>query len=203
MNVVMGGQGNRIGLESITEKHEQNAIVAGLSNQICNTGIALRGAVTLGGRQNEARLLGQVVHGYGINALGLSQSSMLVMARTTTDATVTEMSLDSATAAAGNRIVLEDQAAYFFEIQVIARRTDADGEGAAYRLTGAIDRNTGVATTALLGTVTKEVIHEDNASWDVAVTADTTNGSLKVEVTGEAAKSVRWSAFVRLTQVKG
>jgi hypothetical protein len=40
------------------------------------------------------------------------------------------------------------------------------------------------------------VLGETNAGWDVALTADTTNGSLKLAVTGEAAKTIRWVAVM-------
>jgi hypothetical protein len=40
------------------------------------------------------------------------------------------------------------------------------------------------------------VLGETNNAWDVSLTADTTNGSLKLTVTGEAAKTIRWAAVM-------
>jgi len=37
--------------------------------------------------------------------------------------------------------------------------------------------------------------------WDYTVTADTTNGRPKITVTGEAGKTIRWTAFIRTTEV--
>jgi hypothetical protein len=85
---------------------------------------------------------------------------------------------------------------------ITARRSDANDESAAYRIFGCIDRNTGVATTALVGSLTTDTI-EDTVAWNVTVDADTTNGSLRIQVTGEASKTIRWVATVRTTQTFG
>jgi hypothetical protein len=122
-----------------------------------------------------------------------------VLTDTTTDATQTELfTFNGAT-----RMVLADDSTWKFEIDVVARRTDADGESAAYHITGVIDRNTGVATTALVGSVSKNVDAEDITAWDVDVDNDTTNGSLRIRVTGQATKSIKWAAFAKTTQLTG
>jgi hypothetical protein len=52
-------------------------------------------------------------------------------------------------------------------------------------------------TTALVGTVeTVGTDIEDNASTDVAITADNTNDALQINVTGIAAETWRWVAVV-------
>ena len=58
------------------------------------------------------------------------------------------------------------------------------------------------ASTILIGTVLKTVIAESVATWDANATADTTTGSLKVTVTGEAAKTIRWVAYVEMVEVQ-
>jgi len=84
----------------------------------------------------------------------------------------------------------------------VGRRTDVDGESAGYRFAGVIDRQTNAASTALVDGVSKDRI-EDTAQWDADVSADTTNGSLKIEVTGQAAKNINWVAFIRLVSTTG
>ena len=52
-------------------------------------------------------------------------------------------------------------------------------------------------TTALIGTVsTVGTDVEDDAAYDVAVTADNTNDALQINVTGKAAETIRWVALV-------
>jgi hypothetical protein len=201
-NVIVGGDSGQIGHATIMNgKHEQNAILGGRQSQLIATSGVLRGAVALGGRRLVGRHNGEVVHGYGSNGTGESQSSMVVLARITPDATPVEATTDGSAGTNENVLVLEDQSTVMFEAHVVARSTV--DESAGYRLTGVIDRNTGAGTIDLVGSVTKDVIAEDVASWDVNATADTVNGSLKFEVTGEAGKTIRWTIFVRMTQVKG
>ena len=132
-------------------------------------------------------------------ALGDAQGSELVVRRSTTNATQSELFLDGSSL----RITIANDTTWAFECLIVGRRTDADNESAAYRITGCIDRNTNAASTALVGTPTVTVISEDTAAWDVDAVADTTNGSLNLRVTGEAAKTIRWVGWVRLVEVTG
>jgi hypothetical protein len=130
---------------------------------------------------------------------GTAQASEVVIRNSTSNATQTELFLDGSAL----RITISNDTTWAFECFVVARRTDADNESAAYRITGCIDRNTNAASTALVGIPTVTVISEDAAAWDVDAVADTTNGSLNFRVTGEAAKAIRWVGWVRLTEVTG
>jgi hypothetical protein len=127
------------------------------------------------------------------------RTGQYVLSSQTTDATQTELFVDGV--GGSSRMALSDDSTWRFEIDVVARRTDANDEGAAYKFVGAIDRNTGVATTSIIGSVAETIDAEDTTAWSVAVDADTTNGSLRIQVTGEAAKTVRWVAFVRTVEV--
>lgn len=62
-------------------------------------------------------------------------------------------------------------------------------------------RDANAGTTALIGSVSKTVLAETNVAWDAAVSADTTNGSILIQVTGEAAKTIRWVAVVQTVEV--
>ena len=90
---------------------------------------------------------------------------------------------------------------YAFRILLVARRTNADNESAAYEFVGCIDNNAG--TTALVGSVTKTVIAEDTSAWDADVTADNTNDALIITVTGENSKTIYWVATVWTVEVTG
>jgi hypothetical protein len=172
------------------------------------------GATVPGGRENTAQgnysvatgrgasapLEGQKAHASGFFAAqGDAQVSEFVARNTSTDGAAKELFLQGT----GSRMALPDDSTWFFEISVVARRTDADGESAAYKYTGCIDRGSGAATTAFVGTVTETVIAEDTAAWGVAITAGTSDGTLRVTATGEAAKSIRWVAYVRAVTVTG
>jgi len=151
-----------------------------------------------GGAWADANLHGQKTHAAGrFSVKGDAQTSILVARNITTTNAATELFLDGSS----TRLTLVDQDAWVFKIYIIGRRTDADNEGAAYEFTGAIDRNG--STTALIGTRTKNIIAEDNASWDAEVDADDTNEALRIRVTGENLKTIRWVARIELTEVNG
>jgi hypothetical protein len=134
---------------------------------------------------------------------GASQSGMIVLRGQTTNATPAALVSNTNAAGTANQLILRNDSTFAFRILVVARRTDADNESAGYEFVGVVDRNANAASTALVGAVTKTVLAEDTAAWDVNVTADTTNGGLKVEVTGEAAKTILWVATCWTSEVTG
>jgi hypothetical protein len=72
----------------------------------------------------------------------------------------------------------------------------SDGSAVANYVRRVVIKNVG-GTTALVGTVeTVGTDIEDNASTDVAITADNTNDALQINVTGIAAETWRWVAVV-------
>jgi hypothetical protein len=157
------------------------------------------------GSATDTDIAAAFVHGGGRIAAGASndgsaQAVQYIVHGITTDATQTE--LLTTDGGGSRRLELPDDATWSFDILVTARRTDVNDESAMYHFLGCIDRNTGVATTTLVGTPIKTEI-EDTAAWDVEVDADTTNGALRIRVTGEALKTIRWVAVARTTQTFG
>jgi hypothetical protein len=123
----------------------------------------------------------------------LAQHDNFVMSIETTDATPTEALLTT-----GNRIVVDDDSTVMYKVHIIG----ADGtDNYGIKLQGIIDRTSG--TLALIGTPSKETLADTtNDTWSGSVSADTTNNSLKILVTGEAAKTVNWTIFVEQNAVK-
>lgn len=97
--------------------------------------------------------------------------------------------------------MVPNNSVWTFDILVAARRTDATGGGAGYRFTGVLRKDTTAGSLTFIGTPSKSIMGETNTAWDVALTADTTNGSIKLNVTGEAAKTIRWVATIQTTEV--
>lgn len=118
------------------------------------------------------------------------------LAAQTTDATQTEMLFvfDGLT----SRVALQNNSTISFSARIVARRTDADGENDAWELKGLIHRDANAASTTLDAL---QENHIGSTAWSVGVDADTTNGSLRVRVTGENAKTLRWIAAIETTEV--
>lgn len=123
----------------------------------------------------------------------LAQHDNFVMSIETTDATPTEALLTT-----GSRIVVDDDSTVMYNVHIIG----ADGtDNYGIKLQGIIDRTSG--TLALIGTPSKETLADTtNDTWSGSVSADTTNNSLKILVTGEASKTVNWTIFVEQNAVK-
>jgi hypothetical protein len=129
--------------------------------------------------------------------LGDARQSVYVLRNITTTATPTLLYLNGSS----TLLVLRNNSVYTFSILVAGRRTDAVGDGAGYRIEGAIRQDTTAASTTLIGAVSQYILGETTAAWNATVTADVTNGSLNITVTGEAAKTIRWVATVTTCEV--
>ena len=194
-SAVVGGNGNQA-VSSYT------FVAAGFQNYAAG-----RSASVLSGEYGTTRnIVGNTVFAASqtpISAtLGVQQAALLVLGVQTTDATATALRGDTAAAGTTNQVILPNNSAYYFKIEVIAGKTGA-GDTKAWELKGAIKRGANAASTAIVGTVTSTVIAADAgaATWTVTATADTTNGGIKVEVTGQAATTIRWVARAVTTEM--
>ena len=81
-------------------------------------------------------------------------------------------------------IVIPANTTWTYSIHVSVRGTEGGAGGeisAGYKIEGVIERD-GSNNTALVGSPTYTVLAEDDADWDVRVSADDTNEALWVEV---------------------
>lgn len=131
-----------------------------------------------------------------VSSVGDTQTMSYHLANSTTNATQTELYLDGA--AATQRLTILSNSFWTFEI-IVAAKSPTVGEFEGWRFFGAIKRPTNEASTAIVGTIVKEKI--GSTAWDFDVDADTTNGSLRLQATGESAKTIRWSALVRTAEI--
>ena len=134
---------------------------------------------------------------------GDAQTGTYVLARSTTNATPTDLTTNTFVVGATNQIVLLADSTLIFRGQLVARNTASDTDSVVWEFKGAVRRGATAATTTLIGTPSIDLIASDGSSWTFALTADTTNGALKVTVTGEAGKTIRWVATVNTTEVAG
>ena len=129
-------------------------------------------------------------------------SSLLTVSGTTTNATPTELFIGGV---ASNRIVLTAGSSLIVDVRAVARTTGAIGKTAVFRRTLQIDRPTTAATTTLSGAVQTLLTDTGSnagappAGWALTLSADTTNGSLKVEATGDT-DTILWSIEITFQQ---
>jgi hypothetical protein len=150
------------------------------------------------GDGTSASLWSSIAEANGKFATAGDAQGIRVVARViTTNNTATEMFLDGA--GASQRLVLPNNSAWNYFIQIVARRTDATGKWSAWNFTGLIKKDGTAGTTS--NSVSRTNIDKNGIGTDPTVTADTTNGSLLITVTGNTGETIRWVATIQIAQV--
>ena len=133
------------------------------------------------------------------STVGDAQGSARVLIAATTDETPTTLT-QNASPSTTNQIILPNNSAYSFSGTIIARQKASAGTAcAAWKIEGLIRRENGVGTTVLVNSAT--TVLDNTPAWGMALTADTANGGLKIEVTGAASTNIRWVATINTSDV--
>ena len=128
------------------------------------------------------------------------QQGTFVLAKQTSDATASVLTYNTASASTDNQVVLPNNSAYAFHGTIVARQQASQGtECAAWKVEGLIRREGSAGTTVLVNSAT--TVLDNTPGWGMALSADTTNGGLKVEVTGAASTNIRWVATIHTSEV--
>jgi hypothetical protein len=194
---------------SSTASGSGSAVLGGRSNTASSSG-----SVAVGGSSNTASGTRSFAYGYYGNTGGLTnkvahgigpsrQNGMYGLAIDTTDATPASLATDYFSAGALTQVILPNNSAYSFSGTIIARQqASAGSDYASWEIKGALLRDANAASTVLGNGIKNKLYASAGASaWDVTLTADTTNGGLKIEVTGAAATNIRWVATVNTSEV--
>jgi predicted nucleic acid-binding Zn-ribbon protein len=132
----------------------------------------------------------------GFSTANDSISRTYLLRGTTTDGNEKEILLSN-----GSRIPVSTNTTVFYTADIVGRRTDATGESAGYYVKGVVDDYSG--SVADIGTLYEVVVAEDDVDWSVDARADDTNNTINIYVTGETAKTIRWTAVVKTVEVAG
>lgn len=150
------------------------------------------------GYEGRATLIGSRVVGLPKRSVaGDRQVFDLYWWNVTTNSTNTELFLDGASIQA----LLPNNTNWAFDGFVTGTRTDVFGESLMHRYWGTIHKATTAASTLIVSGITKYNAAESTPAWDSTVSADTTNGALKITVDGQAAKTITWAATFKIIQV--
>lgn len=102
-------------------------------------------------------------------------------------ATTSNATPSDSTFALGNNSTLS------FSAKVTARRTDSDGENDGWEFKGLIHRDANAASTTLDALQVNQI---GATGWAADITADTSGGGVKVTLTGETGKTIRWGIIL-------
>jgi len=132
---------------------------------------------------------------------GQHQARIFVLRGRTTDTTPRVLVSDGGSSGSTNdQIILPNNSAYAFHGTIVARQQASGGTAcAAWKVEGLIRREANAGTTVLVNSAT--TILDNTPAWGMALSADTTNGGLKIEVTGAAATNIAWNANIHTSEV--
>lgn len=194
-----------IGSSAIANANAVNSIAIGNSTSVIH---AL--AVSLGQEAKSANQCAMVLGLGYFSAAGDAAITTQQAWMTTSNATPTTLGIATNYTGPGlttptGFIALSNDSSYLFDCDIVARNTATDTESAMYNLKFGIRRGAAAANTAIVGSPVLTVIGQDTGTttWDVTVTADTTNGRPSIQVTGQASKTIRWLANISITKVSG
>ncbi|MFN4294934.1 MAG: hypothetical protein ACK4JD_12475 [Thermoflexales bacterium] len=166
---------------------------ATISGGYSNTASGFRATIP-GGYGAVADRYGQMAYASGyFSSTGDAQTSVYIL-RGVTDgsSSASELFLDGS----GARLTLPGRTIYF-EAMIVGR--DASGNSAGYRISGVVEDFGG--TTAYVGAASVDLVGEDDSNWDVAVTPDSIDASLRITALSPGS-SARWIAVVRTVELK-
>jgi len=200
-----------------TASNSASCVVGGLSNTSSGSASFVGGGQSNTANSSQSTIAGgsygttRSIVGYNVSSAcdapmggnsGISQAALIILAKQTTDATATALVSNQSAAGTTNQVILPNNSAYFFRGEVISGKT-AGGDTKGWTIEGVIKRGANAASTALVGTptVTSSYADAGASTWDIAVTADTTNGGLQVTFTGQAATTIRTVCQIRTTEM--
>jgi hypothetical protein len=132
---------------------------------------------------------------------GPCQSALLILAKQTTDATATVLTSDSSPSSSTNQVIMPNNSAYYFKGEVISGVTGG-GDTKGWTVEGVIKRGANALATTLVGSTVTSTYGDAGAStWTIALTADTTNGGLRVTFTGQAGTTIRTVCRINTTEM--
>lgn len=212
VSFIGGGQNNMITGTGVPNSH---CVIAGGFGNTATT----QGATIGGGYRNQANgprstipggmdaltrgIYGAYAYASGqFNTKGDAQFASYILRGSTTNDTQTELTADGTALSSNNIIRIPDNHVYKFTGKALARQAST-GDVKSWDFLGCIKKGVGAGTTSIVGLVTITSNESDTgaAAWDVTIDADTTNGSLRVRVTGETSKTIRWMIYVETIEL--
>jgi hypothetical protein len=145
-------------------------------------------------------IYGRQTYASGVEAVvGDSQSSKFVLRERTTNNTATTLTTDSGAASTTNQVILSNQSAYRFKGTIVGKQSGSVN-ASVWDVDGFIVRGANAAATTL--NVSNVTLVQNTPAWGTpSLAADTTNGGLRVQVTGAAATNIQWTAVIETTEV--
>lgn len=157
-------------------------------------------SLALGFRSHVFGIYGRQTYASGNESTdGDSQVSKFILRERTTGNTATTLTSNSSAASTNNQVILSNNSAYRFKGTIIGKQSGSTN-AAAWDVDGLIVRGANASATTLL--ISNVTLVQNTPAWGTpTLAADTTNGGLRVQVTGAAATNIQWTAVIETTEV--
>lgn len=205
-SVAIGRQAKATGGSAVALNYQAIASGYGSVSTGQNSNASASYSTVIGGRYGEANEKSKVTFGGGnwLNdggAVNLAhQTGLFNLAGFTTDGTAKALTTYDSTASSDNQVVLPNNSAYAFSGTIVAREKASEGtDCAAWEIKGLIRREGNAGTTVLVNSAT--TVLDNTPNWGLALSADTTNGCLKVAATGAASTNIRWAGTITTSEL--
>lgn len=134
----------------------------------------------------------------GFSSTERAQAVQFILKGRTTNSSLTQLVINTSPSA--TYLTIPSNVALFGQIEICAIEETNATEAAHFIRKFAIQNLGG--STSLIGSVTTiGTDYESDSGYDVSITADDSSDYLKIEVTGDASKTLRWMAVVRGTEM--
>lgn len=134
------------------------------------------------------------------SGVGDSQHGLFVLRGSTTTTTPVVLTTDGFSASFDNQVCVLSNSAYAFHGTIVARQKASEGTAsAAWKIEGLIRREVFSSSTALINSAI--TVLDNTPGWTIALTGNTSNGTLTITVTGAAATNIRWVATINTSEV--
>jgi hypothetical protein len=159
-----------------------------------------RSSVATGNNSHTFGISGRQAHSAGVEATqGDSQASKFILRERTAGNTATTLTSDSNAGGTSNQVILSNQSAYRFKGSIVGKQSGSVN-AAVWDIDGFIVRGANAAATTL--NVSNVTLVENTPAWGTpSLAADTTNGGLRVQVTGASATNIQWTCTIETTEV--
>jgi len=148
----------------------------------------------LGGTAGDINISNITHDGVYVQGIPSFNTKQYILHGTTTTDAETELLLTGAM-----RIPVALDTTCFYEVSLVARRTDAAGQSGSWHLKGCADNFSD--SVADVGDIYEISVAQDNLDWAVDIRASDAYNALSVYVTGSGSHTVRWTALVKTIEV--
>ena len=193
-HTVSGTAAGAIGGQACTSSGSRSIIIG--HSSIANGDYSF----VMGRQAHSFGIYGRQVYAAGqVGVSGDAQKSLFIMRIRTTDIAATTITTDGGGGGSTNQVILSNNSAYRFKGSIVGKQSGSVN-AAVWDIDGFIVRGANAAATTL--NVSNVTLVQNTPAWGTpTLAADTTNGGLRVQVTGAAATNIQWTATIDTTEV--